>query len=81
MQCGTVGIAEPVTRIEWEKLDLGAIREIRRFVQDEAPVTNASLDRHWESVAPGAPPNKPLQPTSGASASGTFEAIVNKARG
>jgi hypothetical protein len=42
---------------------------------------NPGFNGHEHSVASGGPPNKPLQPTSGASSGRRPEAIVRAARG
>ena len=68
MESGAVGIIEPVARVKRQQLDLGAIRQIGGLVYDESAAANVGFDRHTDSVASGEPPNKPLQPASGAGA-------------
>ena len=51
MERGTVIRIEPIARIEWQELQFGALRQVRRLINDEASFANACFDGHATSVA------------------------------
>lgn len=63
VQGRTLGLIEPVARIQRQQLDFGALWEVGRLVDHQASRTHVSLDRHAVSVTLDRPPNKELHPT------------------
>ncbi len=66
MQRGTVGIVQPISRIEREQLDLSAFGEGGRLIEHQASTVNPCFDRHQGRLASDLPPNKRLQPAASA---------------
>ena len=66
MQRRPIGFVKPITRVERQEFDFRTLREGSRFIENQAPIADSSLDRHEGRLASGRLPNKPLQPTSGA---------------
>ena len=60
MQGGTVVIIQPVARVERQEFHFSAVREVRRFVENEPSGFDRSLDGHAASVPLAGPPNKAL---------------------
>ena len=46
MEGRTVGFVEPITWVEWQKLQLGALGQFRRLVNDQPSCTDTRLDGH-----------------------------------
>ena len=51
MQRGAVLVVEPVSRIERQELDLRALGQIGRLIDDESSSLHPSLQRHTVTVA------------------------------
>ena len=58
MERGTVIRIEPIARIEWQELQFGALRQVRRLINDEASFANACFDGHATSVASAQRPSE-----------------------
>lgn len=43
---GTIGFIEPIARVQWQQLEFRAFGQVRWFVDDQTPGTNACLDAH-----------------------------------
>lgn len=63
MEGGTVGVIQPVAGVKRKELHFSAVRKTRRFVHNEPPGFDRSLDGHEGSVPLDRPPNKALHPT------------------
>ena len=46
VECRTVGLIEPVARVQRQQLDFRSIRQVRRFVHDKPAFTDTRLDGH-----------------------------------
>jgi len=66
MKGRAIGFIEPVTGIERQQLNLGAIRQCGGLVEHEPASVHPSFDRHPGSLAPEVPPNKRLHLTAAA---------------
>ena len=50
MQDRAVGIVEPIARIQRKKLQFGALRQIRRLINDQPPGPDTRLESHDDSL-------------------------------
>ena len=50
VQSRAVSIVEPISRIKWQKLDFGALGQVRRFVDDYPTCVNAGFDGHSKTA-------------------------------
>ena len=46
MECRTIGFVEPITGVEWQKLEFGALRQIGRLVDNQPSRSDTCLDGH-----------------------------------
>jgi hypothetical protein len=63
MKGGTVRVIQPVAGVKRQEFHFSAVRQIRRFVDNEPSGFDRSLDGHEGSVPLDTPPNKALHPT------------------
>ena len=50
---GTIRFVEPVTGVEWQKLEFGTLGQIRRLVDDQPARTDTCLDGHGNESSTG----------------------------
>jgi hypothetical protein len=66
VQGGAVSVVQPISRIKRQEFDFCPLGEGSWFIEHQASVVDPSFDRHEGRLTSDLPPNKPLQPTSGA---------------
>jgi hypothetical protein len=51
MKSFAVSGVKPIARVEGQQLDFGALRQVRRFINDKSPSLHPGLDGHFGQLS------------------------------